>query len=102
MEPNLSVKKIAGNMVVRAGFIHEDEFIRKGLYKPTEIDDMKAKADFLITAVDGSRFTVEFHKPVEIPSGRGIDRCKSNPRIYYVTERVLEKLKRQYSYECDF
>ncbi len=102
MEPNLSVKKIASNMVVRAGFTHEDEFIRKGEYKPTELDERKAKADFLITSVDGSRFTVEFNKPVEIPSGRGIDRCNNNPRVYYVTERVLEKLKRQYSYECDF
>jgi len=96
------MKKTVGNMVVEAGFTHEDEFIRKGEYKPTELDERKSKADFLITSVDGSRFTVEFNKPVEIPSGRGIDRCKSNPRIYYVTEMVLEKLKRQYSYECDF
>lgn len=96
------MKKLVGNMVVDAGFIHEDEFIRKGEYRPTELDERKADVDFLITAIDGSRFTVEFNKPVEIPSGRGIDRCNTNPRIYYVTERVLEKLKRQYSYECDF
>lgn len=102
MEPNLSVKKIAGNMVVRAGFTHEDEFIRRGQYNPTELDERKAKADFLITAIDGSRTTVRFNIPVEIHTGRGVDRCKTDPKVYYVTDRVLEKLKRQYSYECDF
>mgnify|MGYP001062476235 FL=1 len=96
------MKKVVGNLVVEAHFTHEDEFIRKGQYKPTSLDERKAKADFLITAIDGSRTTVQFNIPVELSAGRGIERCKSNPRIYYVTDRELAKLKSRFSYECDF
>lgn len=96
------MKKVVGNMVVEAHFTHEDEFIRKGQYKPTTLDERKAQADFLITAIDGSRTTVEFNIPVELRAGRGVEQCRSNPRVYYVTDRELEKLKSRYSYECDF
>lgn len=96
------MKKVVGNLVVEAHFAHEDEFIRKGQYKPTELDERKTKADFLITAIDGSRTTVQFNIPTELPAGRGIEPCKSNPRVYYVTDRELEKLKSRFSYECDF
>lgn len=96
------MKKVVGNLVVEAHFAHEDEFIRKGQYKPTELDERKTKADFLITAIDGSRTTVQFNIPIELPAGRGIEPCKSNPRVYYVTDRELEKLKSRFSYECDF
>lgn len=89
-------------MVVEAHLVPDPDFVPRMPYKPTELDKRKASVDFLIQAVDGSRTTIRFNKEIVLPAKRGIDRCGSDHRVYYVTDRQLAKLKEKYSYECDF
>ena len=83
------------------GFIADKEFIEHGEYQETELDKRKRNADFLIIGV-GNRLEIKFNHKVNLKESRSIQRSQSYNNIYYVTANALEKLKKQYTYECDF
>lgn len=74
-------------------------FIEKGEYKRTSIDDAKDKADMLLTACDGSSYTINT-KGIEL-SGRGVKHRYQNG-YYEVTEGLLKKLQAKYDIMTDF
>lgn len=96
------MKKEINGMTVEAHLVPDPDFIPRGEYKPTELDERKANADFLITGFFGSRTEIRFNRAVDPNDFTEKERCASNPRIFYVTDRKLQKLKERYSYECDF
>lgn len=77
------------------------EAIKKGEYKRTTLDDEKAKADILVTAID-SHYEIRVQKSSIKLSGRGVKRSKWIGNIYYVTERVYKQLSKEYNVMCDF
>ncbi len=90
-------------MKVEAYFVPNPNYIPKGTYKPTALDEEKACADFLITDCGGRRTEVRFNHDVVLSGMKGrVERCESNPRIYYVTDRQLDYLKSKFTYACDF
>lgn len=82
-------------------FTNNDTFIKRGTYKPTEVDEIKAKVDFRITACD-SRTTIEFNHPVELKENRSIKRANCGGYVYHVTDKALESLKKQFTFTTDF
>ncbi|MBR1527074.1 MAG: hypothetical protein IJ640_10535 [Prevotella sp.] len=85
------------------GYFVDTNFIKKGEYKPTALDERKRQADFLITAVYGERYEIRCNRikrPIELKQSRSVK--PMNNGIYLVTEKALETLKKQYSFECDF
>lgn len=82
-------------------FTQEDKFIKRGEYKRTTLDDEKAKADILVTAID-SHYEIRVQKSSITLSGRGVKRSKWIGNIYYVTERVYKQLCKEYNVMCDF
>lgn len=63
----------------------------RGNYKPTSLDDKKAKADILVTAID-SHYEIVVKNPSIKLSGRGVKRSKWIGNIFYVTERIYKQL----------
>lgn len=82
-------------------FKDEDKFIKRGEYKETELDKRKREVDFLILGV-GNRWEIRFNHPVSLKENRSIKKGECSDNVYFVTSNALEKLKKQYSYECDF
>lgn len=78
-----------------------DNFIKCGEYKRTSLDDAKANADILVTAID-DRYTIEVKNPSITLSGRGVKRSTWIGNIYYVTERIYKQLCEKYNVMCDF
>lgn len=91
---------IQGNMVATIEETNKDEFIKRGEYKETELDKHKREVDFLITSI-ANRYELTFNHKVELKESRSIKKSEYSDNIYYVTENALEKLKKQYTYECD-
>ena len=87
---------------VEAYFVDEDKFIPRGEYRETDLDRRKRDVDFLIKEVYGSRNVIEFNLPVYLKENRSVKRLNNNGYVYDVTDSVLERLKREYSYETDF
>lgn len=83
-------------------FTQEDKFIKRGEYKPTSLDDEKAKADILVSAVDSRYYEIEVKNPSIKLSGRGVKRSEWIGNIYYVTERIYKQICKQYNVMCDF
>ena len=54
----------------------------------------------MITSI-ANRYEVTFNHKVELKESRSIKKSEYFDNIYYVTENALNKLKKQYSYECD-
>lgn len=81
--------------------VPNDNFIKRGEYKRTTLDDEKAKADILVTAID-SHYEIRVQKSSIKLSGRGVKRSKWIGNIYYVTERVYKQLCKEYNVMCDF
>lgn len=81
-------------------FVQDQEPIKKGEYKETELDKYKREVDFLITSI-ANRYEVTFNHKVALKENRSIKKSEYFDNIYYVTENALEKLKKQYSYACD-
>ena len=81
--------------------VSDDNFIKRGEYKRTTLDDDKAKADILVTAID-SHYEIKVQKSSIKLSGRGVKRSKWIGNIYYVTERVYKQLCKEYNVMCDF
>lgn len=82
-------------------FTQEDNFIKRGEYKRTTLDDDKANADILVTAID-SHYEIKVQKSSIKLSGRGVKRSEWIGNIYYVTERVYKQLCKEYNVMCDF
>lgn len=80
-------------------YFPEQNYTPRGVYEKTDLDLRKEKADFLITACDGSRYSI-YARTFTLPESRGVKSCQNG--VYTVTECVLEGLKKQYSHECDF
>lgn len=89
-----------GNMVATIEETNKDTFIKRGEYKETELDKRKREVDFLITGI-GNRYEVRFNRKVVLKEGRSIKKSEYFDNIYHVTENALNKLKKQYTYECD-
>ena len=87
---------------VEAYFVDEDKFIPRGEYRETDLDRRKRDVDFLIKEVYGSRNVIEFNRPVYLKENRSVKRLNNNGYVYDVTDSVLDRLKREYSYETDF
>lgn len=73
----------------------------RGKYQPTILDNEKAKADILVTAID-SHYEIRVQNPSIKLSGRGVKRSKWIGNIYYVTERIYKQLCKEYNVMCDF
>lgn len=73
----------------------------RGEYKPTTLDEQKAKADILVTAID-SHYEIVVKNPSIRLKGRGIKRSTYIGNIFYVTERVYKQLCKEYNVMCDF
>lgn len=82
-------------------FVPDPNFIKRGEYKRTALDDAKDKADILVTAID-SKYTIEVKNPSITLSGRGVKRSTWIGNIYYVTERIYKQLCEKYNVMCDF
>ena len=93
--------KTSANGMIAIGYMVENpNFIKKGEYKRTEVDDYKDSVDFLITFCGDTRYEIVFNKPVEIKTSRSIKNEGCNR--YYVTEKALDSLKAKYTWATDF
>ena len=86
-------------MIVTSYFT-KSEYI-KGYYQETELDKRKREVDFLITGV-GNRWEIRFNHSESLKESRSVKKSEYADNVYYVTSNALEKLKKQYTYECDF
>lgn len=86
-------------LVAEGYLVPNPNFIPKGEYKETELDEYKRSVDFLITSC-GNKYEVIFNKPVILKETRSIKRISATG--YLVTEKALEGLKKQYTCACDF
>lgn len=94
--------EIAINGMKAVGYFKdEDKFLKRGEYQETELDKRKREVDFLILGV-GNRWEIRFNHPVSLKKNRSIKKGECSDNVYFVTSNALEKLKKQYSYECDF
>lgn len=86
--------------MVVVGYFTKSDYI-KDECKETELDKRKREVDFLITSV-GNRWEIKFNHPVTLKESRSVKKSEYVDNVYHVTTNVLEKLKKQYTYECDF
>lgn len=91
---------ITKGIKVTSYMVENPNFIKKGEYKRTLVDDYKESVDFLITFCGDSRYEIVFNHPVEIKANRSI-KSEGNNR-YYVTEKVLDSLKEKFTWATDF
>lgn len=73
--------------------------IKKGEYKPTELDSSKKSADILLQSIDGNIYTLWLNRPIEV-KGRGLKKRSGN--LIEVTENTYCKLIEKYNVICDF
>jgi hypothetical protein len=87
---------------VKITFIPNPNY-RAGTYKPTLIDEMKAKADMLLKYANGGSYTIQFQNGASdtILTGQGVKGHYGNG-CYEVTENRLRKLQTIYNWQCDF
>lgn len=89
---------------VTAYLVENPNFIQKGEYKRTSVDDYKETVDFLITGV-GKRYEIIFNSPTFLKTNKSIESIGSGiyeDRAYLVTEKALESLKAKYTWATDF
>ena len=97
---NKIMKTTANGMTAIGYMVENPNFIKKGEYKRTELDNHKTSVDFLITFCGDTRYEIVFNKPVEIKASRSIKSEGCNR--YYVTEKALDSLKAKYTWAADF
>ena len=85
--------------VVAVGYWVKSDYVKKGEYKPTELDTQKKGADILLESIYGNYYTLRLQKPIEV-KGRGVRRYSGN--VIAVTESVYNKLKDKYNIMCNF
>ena len=71
---------------------------RRGEYKPTSLDDFKAKADILIEA-HSDKFEIRVKDGIEI-KGRGVERFSNG--VLAIPESMMRKLEKKYIVVCNF
>lgn len=86
--------------MIVTGYFTKSEYIN-GNCQETELDKRKREVDFLITGV-GKRWEIRFNHPVSLKESRSVKKSEYVDGVYHVTENALERLKKQYTYECDF
>lgn len=87
------------NEQVISYMVHRPDFIEKGEYRCTAVDDQKDAADMLIEAIDGSYYTIN-PKGKTIEGKRGVKRYSNG--FYAVTESVLRRLETRYTFATNF
>ncbi len=92
--------KTSTNGMMAIGYMVENpNFIKKGEYKRTEVDDYKNSVDFLITSC-GKRYEIIFNHATALKTSRSIESISE--RAYLVTEKALDSLKAKYTWATDF
>ncbi len=84
---------------VTAYLVENPNFIQKGEYRRTELDDYKDSVDFLITSC-GKRYEIIFNHATVLRTSRSIERISK--RAYLVTEKALDSLKERFTWATDF
>lgn len=97
--------KTSTNGMTAIGYMVENpNFIKKGEYKRTELDDYKDSVDFLITSI-GKRYEIIFNRPTIIKTSRSIESIGDGiytNRSYLVTDKALDSLKAKFTCATDF
>lgn len=91
-------------MIAIGYMVENPNFIQKGEYKRTELDDYKESVDFLITSC-GKRYEIIFNGPTFLKTNRSIESIGQGiyeNRSYLVTEKALDSLKEKYTWATDF
>ena len=92
--------KTSTNGMMAIGYMVENpNFIKKGDYKRTELDDYKDSVDFLITSC-GKRYEIIFNHATALKTSRSIESISE--RAYLVTEKALDGLKERFTWATDF
>ena len=89
---------------VTAYMVENPNFIQKGEYKRTELDNYKESVDFLITSC-GNRYEIIFNRPIILKTNRSIESIGQDAytnRSYLVTEKALDSLKEKFTWATDF
>ena len=99
------IMKTSTNGMIAIGYMVENpNFIEKGDYKRTELDDYKDSVDFLITSC-GKRYEIIFNHATALKTSRSIESIGEGSytnRAYLVTEKALDSLKAKYTWATDF
>ena len=93
------MKTTANGMTAISYMVENPNFIEKGDYKRTELDDYKDSVDFLITSC-GKRYEVIFNHATALKTSRSIESISE--RAYLVTKKALDSLKAKYTWATDF
>ena len=93
------------NGIKATGYMVENpNFITKGEYQRTSLDDYKESVDFLITSI-GKRYEIIFNRQTILKSSRSIESIGEGiytNRAYLVTEKALDSLKEKFTWATDF
>ena len=98
------MKTTANGMTANGYMVENPNFIKKGEYKRTELDDYKDSVDFLITSI-GKRYEIIFNRPTIIKTSRSIESIGDGiytNRSYLVTDKALDSLKAKFTWATDF
>ena len=98
------MKTTANEMTAIGYMVENPNFIQKGEYKRTELDDYKDSVDFLITSC-GKRYEIIFNHTTVLKTNRSIESIGEGSyinRAYLVTEKALDSLKAKYTWATDF
>lgn len=94
------IMKTTANGMTAIGYMVENpNFIEKGDYNRTELDDYKDSVDFLIISC-GKRYEIIFNHATALKTSRSIESISD--RAYLVTEKALDSLKEKYTWATDF
>ena len=93
------ITKLANGMMANGYIVENPNFIKRGEYKRTELDDYKDSVDFLITSC-GKRYEIIFNHAIVLKNSRSIESISE--RAYLVTEKALDSLKAKYTWATDF
>lgn len=96
--------KTANEMTCIGYIVERPDFIQRGNYEQTEFDAFKERADLHNRGWLSTRAEIYVNRRdrVEIKEGRGIEQCKENPRVFFVTENALRKLEQKYTIAPDW
>lgn len=77
----------SNSVLIAEGYlVPNPNFISKGEYKETELDEYKRSVDFLITSC-GNKYEVIFNKPIVLKETRSIKRIGSNECTHILLQK---------------
>ena len=85
------------NMRAVGYFVPNPDFIPRGEYKRTELDDEKDAADMLLTGIYGNWYTLWIQNPQVRITGKRVE--WHTDKSVSVTESIFKKLDKQYTIE---